>query len=271
MSRLYDCADPQQRREGIAAAARAAGDGDLVVLPTDTVYGIGANAFDAQAVAALLAAKGRGRDMPVPVLVGFWQTIDGLVFPVPDAARELIAAFWPGALSLVVRQVPSLMWDLGDSDGTVMLRMPLHPVAIELLREVGPMAVTSANRTGMPPASSVQQATEQLGDAVAVYLDGGLAAGGPASTILDCTGDEPVVLRVGPVTEAEVREVVTATRAAADQAAAVAAAAVALEQARLRKIAEREQAQRDRATDPRRRPGLAKKVAGARRRPSTGA
>lgn len=207
MSRLYDCADPQQRREGIAAAARAAGDGDLVVLPTDTVYGIGANAFDAQAVAALLAAKGRGRDMPVPVLVGSWQTIDGLVFPVPDAARELIAAFWPGALSLVVRQAPSLQWDLGDANGTVMLRMPLHPVAIELLRAVGPMAVSSANVSGNPPAVTVGDAVVQLGDKVEVYLDGGPTEAGAASTIVDLTGPQPKILRVGPVTAERVGEV----------------------------------------------------------------
>ncbi|MCB0926391.1 MAG: threonylcarbamoyl-AMP synthase [Mycobacterium sp.] len=207
MSRLYDCADPQQRREGIAAAARAAGDGDLVVLPTDTVYGIGANAFDAQAVAALLAAKGRGRDMPVPVLVGSWQTIDGLVFPVPDAARELIAAFWPGALSLVVRQVPSLMWDLGDSDGTVMLRMPLHPVAIELLREVGPMAVSSANISGQTPAVQVDEAQRQLGESVAVYLDGGPSPRRAASSIVDLSGPTTRILRAGPISAAAIAEV----------------------------------------------------------------
>jgi len=207
VSRLYDCADPQQRREGIAAAARAAGDGDLVVLPTDTVYGIGANAFDAQAVAALLAAKGRGRDMPVPVLVGSWQTIDGLVFPVPDAARELIAAFWPGALSLVVRQVPSLMWDLGDSDGTVMLRMPLHPVAIELLREVGPMAVSSANISGQTPAVQVDEAQRQLGESVAVYLNGGPSPRRAASSIVDLSGPAPRILRAGPISAAAIAEV----------------------------------------------------------------
>ena len=136
MSELFDCADPAQRARGIAAAVSATKLGRLVVLPTDTVYGVGADAFDSAAVAALLAAKGRGRDMPVGVLVGSWHTIEGLVFAMPDGARELIRAFWPGALSLVVRQAPSLQWDLGDARGTVMLRMPLHPVAIELLREV---------------------------------------------------------------------------------------------------------------------------------------
>ena len=148
MTELFDCSDADARATGIASAVSAVKGGRLVVLPTDTVYGVGADAFDGAAVAALLAAKGRGRDMPVPVLVGSWHTIDGLVYSVPNAARELIRAFWPGALSLVVRQAPSLEWDLGDAAGTVMLRMPLHPVAIELLREVGPMAVSSANISG---------------------------------------------------------------------------------------------------------------------------
>ncbi|MCV7193033.1 L-threonylcarbamoyladenylate synthase [Mycolicibacterium brumae] len=211
MSQVFDCGDPQQRSRGIAAAASAARDGELVVLPTDTVYGIGADAFDADAVAALLAAKGRGRDMPVPVLVGSWQTIDGLVYPVPSAARELIEAFWPGALSLVVRQVPSLQWDLGDSDGTVMVRMPLHPVAIELLREVGPMAVSSANISGQTPAVEVGEAQRQLGELVSVYLDGGPAARRAASTIVDLTGPTPRILRPGPVPAARIAEVLGVT------------------------------------------------------------
>ncbi len=159
-----------------------------MVLPTDTVYGIGADAFDSAAVAALLAAKGRGRDMPVPVLVGSWHTIDGLALSVSTSMRDLVRAFWPGALSLVVRQAPSVQWDLGDARGTVMLRMPLHPVAIELLREVGPMAVSSANVSGRPPAVDAENAREQLGDLVDVYLDAGPSAQQAASTILDLTG-----------------------------------------------------------------------------------
>ncbi len=199
MSELFDCADPNAREAGIASAISALKGGRLVVMPTDTVYGIGADAFDSDAVAALLAAKGRGRDMPVPVLVGSWHTIQGLVYSVPQSARELIRAFWPGALSLVVRQAPSLQWDLGDADGTVMLRMPLHPVAIELLREVGPMAVSSANISGRPAAVTADQAREQLGDLVEVYLDGGPARQQAASTIVDLTGAHPRVLREGPV------------------------------------------------------------------------
>jgi L-threonylcarbamoyladenylate synthase len=196
---IFNCADSEQRSRGIVSAAGAVKNGGLVVLPTDTVYGIGADAFDSAAVAALLAAKGRGRDMPVPVLVGSWHTIEGLALMVSQSMRDLIRAFWPGALSLVVRQAPSLHWDLGDARGTVMLRMPLHPVAIELLREVGPMAVSSANVSGSPPAVDAGEARRQLGDLVDVYLDAGPSAQQAASTILDLTGPEPRILRSGPV------------------------------------------------------------------------
>ena len=199
MTEVFDCTDPDQRSRGIAAAVEAVKNGRLVVVPTDTVYGVGADAFDSAAVAALLSAKGRGRDMPVPVLVGSWHTIDGLALTVPQAARDLIRAFWPGALSLVVHQAPSLQWDLGDARGTVMLRMPLHPVTIELLREVGPMAVSSANVSGSPPAVDVDDARRQLGDLVDVYLDAGPALQQSASTILDLTGVTARILRPGPV------------------------------------------------------------------------
>ncbi|MDH3046881.1 L-threonylcarbamoyladenylate synthase [Gordonia alkanivorans] len=207
MSIVFDCNDPQSRSAGIRAAVGAAKAGRLVVVPTDTLYGVGCDAFDSDAVGSLLAAKHRGRDMPVPVLVGSWHSIDGLVLSVPQAARDLIEAFWPGGLSLVVRQAPSLAWDLGDTDGTVMLRMPLHPVAIELLREVGPMAVSSANVSGRPPATTVDEAREQLGDEISVYLDGGPAPVAQASTIVDVSGAQPRVLREGAITIEAVAEV----------------------------------------------------------------
>lgn len=207
MSQFLDCRNPERRADAIAAAAGAVKSGGLVVLPTDTVYGLGADAFDSAAVAALLAAKGRGRDMPVGVLVGSWHTIEGLVFSVPDSARELIRAFWPGALSLVVQQAPSLQWDLGDARGTVMLRMPLHPVAIELLRQTGPMAVSSANVSGQPAATTAGDAQRQLGEAVDVYLDGGPAPQQAASTIVDLTGAAPRILREGPVGAPAIAEV----------------------------------------------------------------
>lgn len=207
MSAVFDCSDPEERAAGLHAAVGAARGGRLVVLPTDTLYGIGCDAFDAEAVAALLAAKGRGRDMPVPVLVGSWHTVDGLTARVSPQARELVQSFWPGGLSIVVDQAPSLAWDLGDTDGSVMLRMPLHPVAIEVLREVGPMAVSSANVSGHAPAATVGEARDQLGDSVAVYLDGGPAEHAVASTIVDLTGESPIVLREGAISIDEIAEV----------------------------------------------------------------
>lgn len=207
MPSSYDCSEPDARTEGLAAAARAVRAGQLVVLPTDTVYGLGCDAFSGAAVRSLLTAKKRGPDMPVPVLVGSWSTIDGLVLGVPPSARELIEAFWPGGLSLVLPHAPSLAWDLGDTMGTVMLRMPLHPVALELLRDVGPMAVSSANISGSPPPATASGALRQLGRSVSVYLDGGNSGEPVASTVVDLTGDDPLVLREGAVSVEQVREV----------------------------------------------------------------
>ena len=205
---FYDCGDPEVRADAIRTAAGSVTAGELVVLPTDTVYGLGADAFNSAAVADLLRVKGRGRDFPVPVLVGSWSTIDGLVTEVDERTRRLVEAFWPGALTIVVRHAPSLDWDLGDSEGTVAVRMPLHPVAIELLEQTGPMAVSSANRHGESPAQTAAQARDQLGDDVAVYLEDGPARGGVASTIVDLSVARPRVLRQGAVGLDELREVV---------------------------------------------------------------
>jgi L-threonylcarbamoyladenylate synthase len=205
---FFDCGNPDVREDAVRSAAASVQAGELVVLPTDTVYGLGADAFRRDAVAALLAVKGRGRDVPVPVLVGSWATLDGLVSEVDARSRDLVEAFWPGGLTLVVRHAPSLSWDLGDAAGTVAVRMPLHPVAIELLEQTGPMAVSSANRHGAPPAQTAAQAREQLGDDVAVYLEDGPAHGGVASTIVDVTGPRPRVLRQGAIPLSALREVV---------------------------------------------------------------
>lgn len=208
---VHDCTRPGDRQVGMDAARNALRSGRLVVLPTDTVYGIAADAFDSAAVADLLRAKGRGRDMPVPVLVGSWPTIDGLTASVPPKARDLIRAFWPGAVSLVVHQARTLAWDLGDARGTVMLRMPLHPVTLELLRDIGPLAVSSANVSGKPPATTVREAVDQLGSSVAVYLDGGPVEHAVASTVVDLTGDHPRVLREGAVSAEAIAAVVGGT------------------------------------------------------------
>lgn len=200
MSPVFDCSSEGMRREGLAKAAEALREGRLVVLPTDTLYGIGADAFNREAVERLLAAKGRGRHMPPPVLVGDIRTIDGLAIDVPDYVRRLVEAFWPGPLTVVLKAQPSLTWDLGDTNGTVALRMPDHELALDLLREVGPMAVSSANVTGWPAARTMVDAATQLGSAVFIYLDGGPVGEGLPSTILDCTGEEPVILREGALT-----------------------------------------------------------------------
>ena len=207
MSAVLDCTDPATWGLSLDQAVHAVSRGGLVVLPTDTVYGIGADAFTPDAVAALLAAKGRGRQMPPPVLVPDTRTLDGLCTDVPDSVRALVEAFWPGGLTVICRSQPSLAWDLGETRGTVAVRMPDHPAALALLRRTGPLAVSSANRTGQPAATTAAQAREQLGDAVAVYLDGGAAPGGVASTILDATSGTLRVVRAGPLGLDRLREV----------------------------------------------------------------
>ncbi|QRP60781.1 L-threonylcarbamoyladenylate synthase [Corynebacterium minutissimum] len=208
---IFNCADAAERKEGMELAVKAAKSGRLVVMPTDTLYGLGCDAFDNDAVASLLATKHRGPDMPVPVLVGSWDTVKGLVARLDDTAQNLIEAFWPGGLSIVVEQAPSLPWNLGDTRGTVMLRMPLHPIAIELLREVGPMAVSSANISGHQPPTTAIAAKQQLGKAVTVYLDGGEAEIGKPSTIIDLSGPHPYLLREGALTAEEIADVIGVT------------------------------------------------------------
>ena len=206
MSERYDCTDPDGRAEGIPAAASAVRRGEIVVLPTDTVYGIGCDAFDATAVASVLAAKGRGRDMPPPVLIPTARTAQGLATQVPDYAQRLMERFWPGPLTLVLKAQTSLHWDLGETNGTVALRVPDHEITLELLGDIGPMAVTSANTTGDPAARTVDEAVGMLGESVGVYLDGGPVSEGQPSTIVDCTGETPVTLRLGAITQDELDE-----------------------------------------------------------------
>jgi tRNA threonylcarbamoyl adenosine modification protein (Sua5/YciO/YrdC/YwlC family) len=215
MTRRFDTSDPDQRATGLREAASAVKRGDLVVLPTDTLYGLGADAFTNWAVQSLLEAKGRGRATPTPVLVPSPSTLHGLVTAMPAVGWELVDAFWPGGLTLIAMQQPTLSWDLGDSRGTVAVRMPLHPVAIELLTSTGPMAVSSANKSGMAQPTTAQEALDQLGDAVSVYLDAGpVPADGAASSIVDVTGPEPVLLREGAIPFEKLAEVATYLRRA---------------------------------------------------------
>jgi len=205
MAEVFDCTDSTVLLAAARAARQAIGRGELVVLPTDTVYGVAADAFSPAAVQRLLDAKGRGRQSPPPVLIPNTDTLSALAAEVPETVRTLAAAFWPGALTIVLTAQPSLSWDLGDTHGTVALRIPDQPFTLELLRETGPLAVSSANSTGDPAARTVAEAQAMLGDAIAVYLDAGEAAsGGVASTIVDATrltdtGGTLRVLREGGV------------------------------------------------------------------------
>jgi tRNA threonylcarbamoyl adenosine modification protein (Sua5/YciO/YrdC/YwlC family) len=214
----YDTSDPAALLTGMRLARQAIGTGELAVIPTDTVYGVAADAFSPAAVQRLLDAKGRDRTAPPPVLVPGIPTLDALAEVVPDEARALVAAFWPGGLTIVLRARRTLDWDLGETRGTVALRMPSHPIALELLAETGPLAVSSANATGEPAATTAAAAEAMLGDAVAVYLEAG-PGGETGSTIVDATGlESPAgklrILRSGVIPDAEIVRVVGADRCA---------------------------------------------------------
>lgn len=204
---LHPVTDPQQWGASLDAAVAAIGAGRIVVLPTDTVYGVGCDAFDPKAVASVLAAKGRGRQMPPPVLIPSRDTVAGLARDAPPAALALMDALWPGPLTVICHAQPSLAWDLGDTHGTVALRVPDHPAALALLQRTGPLAVTSANKTGQPAATTAAGAQAQLGDAVSVYLDGGDSPLGEASTIVDATGPALAIVRAGGVSRERIAEI----------------------------------------------------------------
>jgi L-threonylcarbamoyladenylate synthase len=218
MATRFDCSDPDGLLTGMRLARAALGRGELVVVPTDTVYGVAADAFNAAAVQSLLDAKGRTRQSPPPVLIPGAATLDALASDVPQVVRDLVDEFWPGGLTIILRAQPSLDWDLGETRGTVALRMPDSTIALELLQEVGPLAVSSANSTGDPAAMDVDAAERMLGDSIAVYLDGGPielhegSAASTGSTIVDATGlatgGTMRIVRHGVIPDAEIERVV---------------------------------------------------------------
>jgi len=223
---IYDTGVPEQLLTGMRLARGAVGRGELVVIPTDTVYGVAADAFSPAAVQRLLDAKGRDRTAPPPVLVPSLATLDALADSVPDEVRALVDAFWPGGLTVILRARGMLDWDLGETRGTVALRMPSHPIALELLAETGPLATSSANLTGRPAALTAAEAESMLGDSVAVYLEAGAAgedypdaAAHTGSTIVDATNLEHPdgklrIVRHGVISDAEIVRVVGAERCA---------------------------------------------------------
>jgi tRNA threonylcarbamoyl adenosine modification protein (Sua5/YciO/YrdC/YwlC family) len=211
MQRVFDCSVDVDLLAGMRQAKLSLGRNELVVMPTDTFYGVAADAFSASAVSALLELKGRDRATPPPVLIGDTETMDALAMQIPELARQLAAAFWPGALTMVLKAQPSLTWDLGETKGTVALRVPDHKIAQALLKETGPLAVSSANSHGQPAAVTAEEAFEYFGEKVPVYLNAGAAPKGEASTILDLTpairGEQVRVLRLGALSLKRLRAV----------------------------------------------------------------
>lgn len=199
--------DREQWPSLLEVGSQVVARGGLVVVPTDTVYGVGCDPFNPSAVDALFRAKARDRDLPLPVLVHGWRQAIGLVEEVTEQAKAVIAAWWPGPLTIVLREAPGIGWDLGNSGGTVAVRMPKHEFTLELIKRTGPLAVTSANRSGQPPGATIEEVRGQLGDAVDVYYDAGTASSGPPSSILDLTGPRPRLLREGSVTAEEIEKV----------------------------------------------------------------
>jgi tRNA threonylcarbamoyl adenosine modification protein (Sua5/YciO/YrdC/YwlC family) len=223
---IFDTGVPEQLLTGMRLARGAIARGELVVIPTDTVYGVAADAFSPAAVQRLLDAKGRDRTAPPPVLVPGVSTLDALADPIPDEARALVAEFWPGGLTIILRARAMLDWDLGETRGTVALRMPSDPIALELLAETGPLAVSSANRTGEPAALTASDAEAMLGESVSVYLEAGRAgeaypgaAAHTGSTIVDATNLEHPdgklrIVRHGVIPDEEIIRIVGAERCA---------------------------------------------------------
>jgi L-threonylcarbamoyladenylate synthase len=223
MAAEFDCSEPSELLTGVRSARAAIGRGELVVLPTDTVYGIAADAFSPDAVQRLLDAKGRGRESPPPVLIPSIDALDALAESVPPDVRSLVDAFWPGGLTVILPARSSLSWDLGDARGTVALRMPSNTVALALLGETGPLAVSSANLTGRPAARTSAEARADLGESISVYLDGGevgkehAGAPDPSSTIVDATGllidgGKLRIVRHGVISDEAIRALVGAER-----------------------------------------------------------
>lgn len=210
MSTIVDAT--ADRAGAVAAAVEALKAGELVVLPTDTLYGVACDAFNPEATAKIFQVKRRSTSLPLPVLIRSQKQLLGLVTQVPEPAEKLMAAYWPGPMTIVVEHDPNLAWDLGQSRGAVAVRMPFDDVTLEIIRSVGPIACTSANLSGRRPAPTATEAKESLGDDVAVYVEAGERTGLAASTIIDCTRDQPHVLRAGPIPGDEALEVARGER-----------------------------------------------------------
>jgi L-threonylcarbamoyladenylate synthase len=189
--------------EAIDLAVKALAGGDIIGLPTDTVYGLAADPFHTGASDRLFRLKGRPRNVELPVLVGSEDQALGLCTAVPATARLLMRRYWPGPLTLVLPRRPDLDADLGEEDATIGIRCPAHPVPLAICEQIGPIATTSANRHKDPALTTAREVSEALGPELVLVLDAGVCNGEP-STVVDCTGELAKVLREGPLSSREI-------------------------------------------------------------------
>lgn len=213
----FDCNDASERQRGIDMAVAAAGRHQLVVFSTDVAYGVACDAFSPVGIERLNEAKGRLVDAGLPVMVGSIRAAKALIASLPPAAESIVEGFWPGALTAVCLAQSTLRWDLGGDGTTVTVRMPLHPVALKVLGEVGPMVVVSANRVGEPVPRNCDDAQTQLADSVSVYLDTGACLRDDSSTVVDLTVTPPRLVREGTISTSAIRALVPEFRVPDDE------------------------------------------------------
>jgi len=194
---------PMSSPQAVRRALRLLKAGQVVAFPTDTVYGLGTPAFDGQAVERIYAIKGRSTEKAIPVLISGMDDLARVAGSVPEMATRLAAHWWPGPLTLVVPKHPSIPLSVSTA-GTLGVRVPSHAALRELLAACGPLAVTSANISGQPSPVTAGEVLDQLGGRIALILDGGVTPGGIPSSVVDCTGSEPRMLREGPITLAQI-------------------------------------------------------------------
>ncbi len=207
MTRMITKILPADSLETIQLALNILQAGGLVAFPTDTVYGVGALAFNGQAVESIYAAKDRPVEKAIPILIADMDDLTKVASSVPDMAKKFASRFWPGPLTLVVPKLATLP-DAVSATDTVAVRVPDHEVARTLLRATGPLAVTSANISGQFSPTTAEEVFAQLGGRIALIIDGGRTPGGVPSTLVDCTGTRPVILREGPIS---LQELLSAT------------------------------------------------------------
>jgi L-threonylcarbamoyladenylate synthase len=198
---------PAEKPVAIESAIALLKDGEIVAFPTDTVYGLGADTFYAPGIIKLFEAKGRDSNKAIAVLIGSIEQADLVTSRITKIAEKLINKFWPGALTVIVPRRDNLP-ELISNTKNIGIRMPNHPVTLELLRTFGPLATTSANLSGGSSPQSAIDVYDQLNGRVPLILNGGICQGGIPSTVVDCTGDKPIILRTGGISDEDIMAVV---------------------------------------------------------------